>query len=270
MLKAPMGAQATVQSPPSHSAPTECHLVFGKSLKMQALRHVLRTLEMRVAEPADYADNSGELRIAFDGCDAEACLEKAAFVRSFNSASAKILQFPIGRVPEIAELFAPDPVLRAHQGTIMDPDVEIFADCWRSHRLRRFLERDGPDSIDEFLTEPITTNAAQLVNYAGLPHERMVAETFGKLMGMLEAKIEGWIRVKSQGETVRLKELLSAWSKAKTPPRGLSPPGPLYDFCGYLRDLDEREKFGTTVAKLSETVMSPAAASWREALSHLQ
>jgi hypothetical protein len=265
-----MGAQANVQPPPSHSAPTECHLVFGKSLKMQALRHVLRTLEMRVAEPVDYADGSGELRIAFDGCDAEACFEKAAFVRTHSSASAKILQFPIGRVPEIAGLFVRAPVLKAYQGTIMDPDVEIFADCWRSHRLRRFLERDGPDSINEFLTEPITTNAAQLVNYAGLPHERVVAETYGNLMGMLEAKIEGWLGVKSQGDTMRLKELLTAWSKAKAPRRGLTPPGPLYNFCGYLRDLDEREKFGATVAKLSETVMSHAAASWREALFHLQ
>jgi len=265
-----MGTQTLVQAPTSLSAATVSYLVFGKSLKMQALRHVLHTLEMRVIESVNAKEDTGELHIAFDGCDVDACVEKAEFIRSRSSIPAQLAQFPIGRVPEIAPLFEASPSLRHQQGTILDPEVEVFAGCWRSHRLRRFLERDGPDSINEFLTDPVRTDAALLRKYAGLSHEQAVAERFTDLIGMLEVKIEGWLRLKSQGETARLRELLAAWSKAKAPRHGLAAPGPLYDLCGYLRDLDEREKFGTTVAKLSETLMTPVAEQWHATLSYLQ
>lgn len=197
------------------------YLVFGTSLKMRALHHVLETLEMTVLKTDASCDGLSELRLAFDGCDAKACADKAERIRRLGPQAPKLRQFPIGKVPEIAPLFAEHPQLPKHQGTIFDPDVEVFANCWRQlHTFARFIELADPRKTEEALPE-IPFHAAEILRrlspYTSGNDEREMLSQFIELVQAMDALIERWIACKQLGKSDHLKASIKCWSQRIDP-----------------------------------------------------
>jgi hypothetical protein len=229
-------------------------VVLGDSLKMQALRHVLETLEMNVV--TDHTTGTdhrhGEIRIAFDGCDPEACEKKATYIQSLALPPSTLLQFPIGRVPQIAPLFE-ETNIPEHQGTIFDPNVEVYANCWgRLHTFARFVEQSD---IQRLKAAPFhaTATLEALKRQAATPGEMQNLRRITALVAHVEDLIANWRSLLESGSLPSLEERLLQWNCTIQEPRGQIRAGPLDPFRELVRGLGSATRdFKTAVASLAE------------------
>ncbi len=255
---------AQVSEQPSGNSPS--FLVFGDSLKMHALRHVLETIEMNVLKLEDALDGLSELRITFDGCDAKACKDKAKFIRSLGAQPIDLLQFPIGKVPVIAPLFEDKPKVLKHQGTIFDPKIEVFAGSWqRLHTpFARFVEQLDPASIEILLpATPFHTadTLRELLNYTSDKNEENVLASIIELIQKVDELVAQWITWKNKNETACLRASIELWSEQIDPNTN----GPLAGFRRLVCGLGNtaKLKFETTVPILN-TMSISTLVEWKQ------
>lgn len=228
-------------------------VVLGASLKMQALRHVLDTLGMTVLREDDAQRPTGELRIAFDGCDPEACEKKAAYIQSRTRPPSTPLQFPIGRVPEIMPLFEENPEMPPYQGTIFDSNVEVYANCWgRLHAFARFVEQSDIQRLKAAPFHAAATLEA-LKRHAATPEEMQRLRAITALVAHVEDLIANWRSLLESGSLPSLEERLLQWNYTIQEPRGQIRAGPLDPFRELVRGLGSATRdFKTAVASLAE------------------
>ncbi len=269
-----MESLASTQASENPTETSVGYVIFGQSIKMHALRHVVRTLELKLFEPAAIPFlRISEIRLAFDGCDAVACAAKAAFIRSLVQQPPAILQFPVGRISEIAPLFEPQspPPL---QGSLFDPHVKVFTKCWGGlHFLGRFLEELQKKKLAASVPErsfQASRSLEELLLYASTPAEKETLDLVIALVRRIECLSDGWSHLNQSGDDTNLKARLTDFVGQISPYCGQTRAGPLNDFCELLRGLGSAGRnFETAVGRLG-TMKIATLVRWQSRLDQLR
>lgn len=265
-------------SPQTSENPTDAsvgHVVFGQSLKMHALRHVLLTLEFQLVEPEAAVVSSSVLRVAFDSCDPEACAAKAVFARSWQNKGASLEFLGVGRAPRLQPLLGSTERAPNHQGSIFDPTVEVFRERWGSslHRVARFTEKRGLESQTQWLSsaaEPFIAarSLEEMLRYASTHNEEAVVRGLISAVQGLETLLAGWAEMARSGDE-QVKQQLAAWSRLTSAGAGLAPAGALHTFRELVCGLGLYGHFETAVAELAVTPVATLI-GWKEQLDRLK
>ena len=269
-----------MESPPTiryNESPTNiavAYVLVGASFKMQVLKQVLRSLELNVFEPETQTQRASQIRLAFDGCDSQACAAKAFYIRSLDPQSPVILRFPICGSPQIAPLFETYPKISELQGTVFDQQVEVYNGYWEKlHLLARFIEKLEISAQKVALSKSLIDTIAkfaQLREYISMPKEDAVLRPWVELLKRLGNLISGWLDLEQSGNDAVLQARLEAWTCLISPAQGQNRAGPLGNFRELLRGLGGAGRnFETAVARL-ESMKADTFIRWQNILTELQ